>query len=40
MLIHGDGGQFNYINPFMDVTKEFIAFLNENQASIEKDLKK
>ena len=40
MLIHGDGGQLNYINPSMDVTKEFIAFLNENQASIEKDLKK
>ena len=39
MLIHGDGGQLNYINPSMDVTKEFIAFLNENQASIEKDLK-
>ncbi len=40
MLIHGDGGQLNYINPSMDVTKEFIAFLNENQASIEKDIKK
>ncbi len=40
MLIHGDGGQLNYVNPSMDVTKEFIAFLNENQASIENDLKK
>jgi len=40
MLNHGDGGQLNYINPSMDVTKEFIAFLNENQASIEKDIKK
>ena len=40
MLIYGEGGQINYIKPTMDVTKEFITFLNENQASIEKDLKK
>ena len=40
MLIQGDGGQLNYFNPSMDVTKEFIAFLNENQASIENDIKK
>ena len=40
MLIYGEGGQINYIKPTMDVTKEFIAFLNENQVSIEKDLKK
>ena len=40
MLIQGDGGQLNYVNPSMDVTKEFIAFLNENQASIENDIKK
>ena len=40
MMIHGEGGQINYINPSMDVTKEFIAFLNENQKSIENDLKK
>ena len=40
MMIHGEGGQINYINPSMDVTKEFINFLNENQKSIEKDIKK
>ena len=40
MLIYGEGGQIKYIKPTMDVTKEFIAFLNENQVSIEKDLKK
>lgn len=39
LLIHGDGGQLNYINPSMDVTTEFINFLNENQAQIEKELK-
>ncbi|NBR13690.1 MAG: hypothetical protein EBQ94_12115 [Flavobacteriales bacterium] len=39
LLIHGDGGQLNYINPSMDVTSEFINFLNENQAQIEKELK-
>ena len=40
LMIHGEGGQINYINPSMDVTKEFIAYLNENQKSIEKDIKK
>jgi outer membrane protein len=40
LLIHGAGGQLNFINPEMDVTKEFVAFLNKNQADIEKDLKK
>jgi len=40
LMIHGEGGQINYINPSMDVTKEFIAFLNENQKLIENDLKK
>jgi Skp family chaperone for outer membrane proteins len=39
LLIHGEGGQLNYINPSMDVTKEFINFLNENQGEIEKELK-
>lgn len=40
LLIHGAGGQMNFINPDMDVTKEFVAFLNKNQADIEKDIKK
>jgi outer membrane protein len=38
LLIHGEGGQLNYINPSMDVTTEFINFLNENQDQIEKEL--
>lgn len=40
LLIHGKGGQINFINPAMDVTKEFTAFLNEHQEEIEKDAKK
>lgn len=39
LLMHGKGGQLNYISKTMDVTKEFIQFLNENQDKIEKDLK-
>lgn len=39
LLIHGKGGQMNFINPSMDVTKEFIAYLNQRQEEIEKDLK-
>ncbi|MFM7724727.1 MAG: OmpH family outer membrane protein [Bacteroidota bacterium] len=39
LLIHGAGGQINYIDATMNVTTDFIRFLNENQASIEKDLK-
>lgn len=38
LLMHGEGGQINFINPNMDVTKEFINYLNENQAQIEKEL--
>jgi outer membrane protein len=38
LLIHGAGGQLNFINEKMNVTSDFIRFLNENQASIEKDL--
>jgi outer membrane protein len=39
LLIHGAGGQINYINGSMDVTKEFCAFLNQHQEDIEKDMK-
>ena len=39
LFMHGKGGQLNYISEKMDVTKEFIQFLNENQGEIEKDLK-
>jgi Skp family chaperone for outer membrane proteins len=38
LLIQGQGGQINYINKNMDVTKAFINYLNENQKEIEKDL--
>jgi hypothetical protein len=38
LLIQGQGGQINYINKEMDVTKAFINFLNENQSQIEKEL--
>ncbi|MBI2259111.1 MAG: OmpH family outer membrane protein [Flavobacteriia bacterium] len=37
LLVHGSGGQINYIDPKMNVTKEFVNFLNEYQAKIEKD---
>lgn len=40
LLIHGQGGQINFISPAMDVTKEFTAYLNEKQAEIEEDIKK
>ncbi len=39
LFMHGKGGQLNYISETMDVTNEFIQFLNENQKEIEKDLK-
>ena len=39
LLIHGAGGQLNFINEKMNVTSDFIRFLNDNQARIEKDLK-
>ena len=39
LLIHGQGGQFGYINDSMEVTSEFINFLNEKQKDIDKDLK-
>lgn len=39
LLIHGAGGQINYINASMDVTKEFCAYLNQHQEDIEKDMK-
>lgn len=40
LLIHGPGGQINYISSAMDVTKEFTAFLNAHQAEIENDTNK
>ncbi len=40
LLIHAAGGQINYINSSMDVTNEFAAFLNENEAAIDQSIKK
>lgn len=36
LLIHGPGGQINFINEKMNVTEEFIAYLNQHQEEIEK----
>ncbi len=35
LLIHGQGGQINFIHPSMNVTKEFTAFLNKHQKELE-----
>ena len=40
LLIQAAGGQFGYIVPQMDVTKEFIEFLNAHEEEIEKDMGK
>ncbi len=40
LLIYAKGGQFNYINPKMNVTKEFTAYLNQNQERIKKEVGK
>jgi len=39
LLIHGKVGQIGYIDASMDVTKEFVNYLNEKQAEIAKELK-
>lgn len=38
LLGYADGGQINYVNPTMDVTRSFIEFLNNEQKAIEADL--
>ncbi|AEA44759.1 OmpH family outer membrane protein [Fluviicola taffensis] len=38
LLIHGQGGQINFINEKMNVTQSFIDFLNHEQESMEKEL--
>ena len=40
LLVQAVGGQFNYIPDQLDVTDDFIDFLNESQLSIENELKK
>lgn len=39
LMIYVKGGPFNYITPKMDVTKEFTAYLNQNQEQIQKEIK-
>ena len=38
LMGYADGGQINYANPSMNVTRDFIDFLNKEQKQIEKDL--
>ena len=40
LLIHGQGGQINFINDKMNVTRSFIDFLNHEQEAMDKDLGK
>jgi outer membrane protein len=36
LLVQASGSQFNYINPTMNVTKEFIGFLNQENDKTKK----
>lgn len=38
LIMHGAGGQFVYLTPKMDVTTEFIEYLNQHQSEIEADM--
>lgn len=40
LMIYAKGGQFNYINASMDVTKEFTTYLNDQQRSLTEDISK
>ncbi|MDG1346731.1 MAG: OmpH family outer membrane protein [Crocinitomicaceae bacterium] len=40
LMLHAKGGQFGYIKPDMDVTNDFIEFLNAKQDEIKKDMEK
>ena len=39
LLQSGTTSQLSYVNPSMNATNEFINYLNQNQANIDKDLK-
>jgi Skp family chaperone for outer membrane proteins len=39
LMMYGDGGQINFINKRMDVTQEFVNFLNQEQDKLNNDLK-
>jgi Skp family chaperone for outer membrane proteins len=38
LIMHGAGGQFVYVTPKMDVTNQFIEYLNQHQSEIEADM--
>ncbi len=38
LLVHGQGGQVNFIHPRMNVTKSFIDFLNHEEELMEQDM--
>lgn len=40
LMIYVKGGPFTYISDKMDVTKEFTAYLNQNEEEIQKEIKK
>ena len=40
LLVHGQGGQFAYIKPSMEVTESFIQFVNAEQQKLNKDMGK
>lgn len=40
LMLHAKGGQFGFITPTMDVTSEFVEFLNAKQHEIKKDMGK
>lgn len=40
LMIYVKGGPFTYISDKMDVTKEFTAYLNQNEEEIQKQVKK
>ena len=40
LLVHAIGGQFNFISDKLNVTEDFVNFLNKSQLSIENELSK
>lgn len=40
LMVKASGGQFNYISPSMDVTKEFTEFLNQQERKLDDQINK
>lgn len=40
LMVKASGGQFNYINPSMDVTKEFTEYLNQQERELQDQINK